>query len=170
MRDHRLEILGLQETIKPDFSTAELCSLKCGNPFVWNWVLAEGHSGGMLPGLWEEYFEVGEWIKGKFFISASLMQRSNLSKWSFVLVYGPVDHGRSKQFLQELVLFVSSSQLPMVVGGDFNLIRDVRDNSNGNINWPRLRRFNDALAAMSLMEVCRVGAWFTWTNRQLDPI
>jgi hypothetical protein len=42
MRDHRLDILGLQETIKLDFSTAELCSLECGNPFIWNCVPAEG--------------------------------------------------------------------------------------------------------------------------------
>jgi hypothetical protein len=34
MRDHRLDILGLQETIKQDFSTAELRSLECGDPFV----------------------------------------------------------------------------------------------------------------------------------------
>jgi hypothetical protein len=36
MRDHRLDILGLQEAMKQDFSTAELRSLECGNPFVWN--------------------------------------------------------------------------------------------------------------------------------------
>jgi hypothetical protein len=87
-----------------------------------------------------------------------------------VLVYGPADHGRSEEFLQELVLFVSSSQHPVVVGGDFNLIRGVGDKSNGNINWPRVHRFNEALAAMSLREVCRVGARFTWTNHQLGPI
>jgi hypothetical protein len=108
--------------------------------------------------------------KGKFFLSATLLQRNNRSKWSFVLVYGPADHGRTEEFLQELVLFVSGAQLPVVVGGDFNLVQDVRDKSNGNINWPRVCRFNDALAAMSLREVCRVGARFTWTNHQLDPI
>jgi hypothetical protein len=124
----------------------------------------------MLLGFRDDCFEVGEWKKGKFFLSATLLQRNNRSKWSFVLVYGPADHGRTDEFLQELVPFVSGSQLPVVVGGDFNLVRDVQDKSNGNINWPRVRRFNDALAAMSLRKVCRVGARFTWTNRQLDPI
>jgi hypothetical protein len=50
MRDHRLDILGLQESIKPDFSIVELRSLECSNPFIWNWVRVEGHSGGMLLG------------------------------------------------------------------------------------------------------------------------
>jgi hypothetical protein len=87
-----------------------------------------------------------------------------------VLVYGPADHGRSAEFLDELTLFVSSAPFPVVVGGDFNLIRGIGDKSNGIVNWPRVRRFNDALANMSLREISRVGARFTWTNRQLDPI
>jgi hypothetical protein len=73
IRDHRLDILGLQETIKPDFSTAELRSLECRNPFIWNWVSVEGHLGRMLLGFREESFQVDEWKKGKFFISASLL-------------------------------------------------------------------------------------------------
>jgi hypothetical protein len=99
-----------------------------------------------------------------------VLQRSNNSKWSFVLVYGPADHGRSEEFLQELVLFVSSSPFPVVVGGDFNLIHGLGDKISRNINWPRVRRFNDALATMSLREISRVGSRYTWTNRQLDPI
>jgi exonuclease III len=139
MRDHRLDILGLQETIKQDFSTAELRSLECGQPFVWNWVPAEGHSGGLLLGFREESFEVGEWFKGTFLISAVLFQRSNRSKWCFVLVYGPADHGRSEAFLNELMHLVAASPFPVVVGGDFNLIRGLGDKSSGNINWPRVR-------------------------------
>jgi hypothetical protein len=33
-----------------------------------------------------------------------------------------------------------------------------------------MRRFNDAIDDMSLCEINRVGAWFTWTNKQLSPI
>jgi hypothetical protein len=87
-----------------------------------------------------------------------------------MLVYGPADHGRSEEFLQELVRFVSASPFPVVVGGDFNLIRGLGDKSSRNINWPRVRQFNDALVTMSLREISRVGSWYTWTNRQLDPI
>jgi hypothetical protein len=77
---------------------------------------------------------VCEWKKGVFFISALVLQRSNNSKWIFVLVYGPADHGRSEEFLQELVLFVSSSPFPVMVGGDFNLIRGLGDKISRNIN------------------------------------
>jgi hypothetical protein len=65
---------------------------------------------------------------------------------------------------------VTNCQLPLVVGGDFNLIRRRQDKSNEVVCWSRIRRFNDAIAAMSLRELNRAGARFTWTNNQLDPI
>jgi glyceraldehyde-3-phosphate dehydrogenase/erythrose-4-phosphate dehydrogenase len=54
MRTNRLDIIGLQETIKQDFSTAELRSLEVGGIFAWNHLPAVGHSGGMLLGFRDE--------------------------------------------------------------------------------------------------------------------
>jgi hypothetical protein len=76
-----------------------------------------------------------------------------------MLVYDPADHRRSEEFLVEL-------EHEVLV----NLIRAAGDKSSNNIYWPRVRRFNDAIAAMALREICRIGAQFTWTNRQFDPI
>jgi endonuclease/exonuclease/phosphatase family metal-dependent hydrolase len=170
VRRERLDLIGLQETIKQEFTMAELRSLECGGQFVWNWLPATGHSGGLLLGFREECFEVGDWKKGTFFLFAMVLQRNRNLKWRFLLVYGPADHSRSLEFLGELEREVNACNYPLVVGGDFNLIRDARDKNNANINWPRLHRFNDAIAAMSLREIPRTGARFTWTNRQLNPI
>ena len=57
----------------------------------------------------------------------------------------------------------------MVVGGDFNLIRSEEDKNNNLVNFPRMQMFNDCIADMGLRELDRVGAKFTWTNRQADP-
>jgi exonuclease III len=170
MRQERVDVLGLQETIRQDFSAAELRSLEFGGQFGWNWLPANGHSGGMLLGFRDEAFEVGTWRKGEFFISADILQRNVNRKWSFILVYGPADHSRTEDFLGELEREVTATPLPVVVGGDFNLIRRLQDKSNEVVNWPRIRRFNDAIAAMTLRELNRAGARFTWTNNQLDPI
>jgi hypothetical protein len=153
-----MDLIGLQETIKQDFSMAELRSLACGGQFVWNWLPATGHSGGMLLGFRDESFEVGDWKKGTFFISATVLQRSCNLKWRFLLVYGPANHSRSTEFLDELVGEIASCSLPLAVGeGGFNLIRDARDKNNSNINWTRIHRFNDTIAALSLREVPRTG-------------
>jgi hypothetical protein len=44
--------------------------------------------GGMLLGFRDESFEVGDWKKGTFFISAMVLQCSCNLKWRFMLVYG----------------------------------------------------------------------------------
>jgi hypothetical protein len=87
-----------------------------------------------------------------------------------MMVYGPADHSRTGEFLNELELEVNGCQLPLVVGGDFNLIRRLADKSNEVVCWSRIRRFNDAIAAMSLIELDRAGARFPWSINQLDPI
>jgi hypothetical protein len=112
----------------------------------------------MLLGFRDNSFEVGCWKKGTFFLSATFIQRSTNFKWCFFLVYGPVDHSRTAEFLGELATAVGAALHPVVVGGDFNLIRSAADKSNGNINWPRVRRFNEAISSMSLREISRTGA------------
>ena len=94
-------------------------------------------------------------------ISSSIMHRASKFKFEFVGVYGPADHAHSAAFLQELELKVNSSPYPVVVGGDFNLIRGPQDKNNNNINWPRVNLFNDAIASLALREISRTGAAYT---------
>jgi exonuclease III len=58
-KTEQVDIIGLQETIKQDFSAQELHWLEHGGQFNWNWVPATGHSGGLLLGFRDEFFEVG---------------------------------------------------------------------------------------------------------------
>ena len=67
------------------------------------------------------------------------------------------------------MLAISVAQTRLLVGGDFNLIRSGADKNNNNVNWPRVSMFNNAIASMSLREVAKTGARYTWTNKQLAP-
>jgi exonuclease III len=42
-----LDIVGVQETIKQDFSDYELKDMSGTVDFTWKWILARGHSGGV---------------------------------------------------------------------------------------------------------------------------
>uniref|UniRef100_A0A453JZJ6 Uncharacterized protein n=1 Tax=Aegilops tauschii subsp. strangulata TaxID=200361 RepID=A0A453JZJ6_AEGTS len=53
---------------------------------------------------------------------------------------------------------------------DFNLIRWASDKSSPNVDRVRMRLFNDCIVDLALREIDRVGARFTWTNKQADPI
>jgi hypothetical protein len=94
-----------------------------------------------------------------------VLHRASKVIFEFVGVYGPADHARASVFLEELENKVSRSQHLVVVGGDFNLIRENEDKSNNNINWPRVHLFNDYIARLALRELNRSGARFTWTNK-----
>jgi hypothetical protein len=59
---------------------------------------------------------------------------------------------------------------PVVVAGDFNLIRGSADKNNSNIDWARVSLFNDSIARMDLGEIRRTGARFTWLNKQANPV
>jgi endonuclease/exonuclease/phosphatase family metal-dependent hydrolase len=90
--------------------------------------------------------------------------------FEFIGVYGPADHARSRNFLEELEVKVSSTQYPVVVAGDFNLIRGSADKNNRNIDWTRVRLFNDSIARMDLGEIRRTDACFTRLNKQSNPV
>jgi hypothetical protein len=60
--------------------------------------------------------------------------------------------------------------LLVVMGGDFNLIRQASEKSNENINQGLMDRFNIIIDLHQLQEIRRNGPWYTWSNKQLGPI
>jgi hypothetical protein len=110
-------------------------------------------------------FEIGSTFKGSFLVATQVCVKASHFLFEFVGVYGPVDHSRSGAFLNELEQVVNRSQYPVVVAGDFNLIRGRADKNNRNIEWPHVNLFNDCIARLHLSEVVRSGARFTWSNK-----
>ena len=62
----KFDVIGVQETIKKDFLTRELSSLVGGDDFIWHWVSAHGHSGGLLMGIKTSCWRLKIEIKGEF--------------------------------------------------------------------------------------------------------
>jgi hypothetical protein len=165
-REHLyLDFVGLQETIKESFNPADLRSIDPQGIFLWKSTPTVGHSGGMLMGVNKDTFEVVDWSSGSFYIRADVRQLDNSTLWTFFVVYGPADHRRTLEFLAELSAAISACTLPLVVGGDFNLIRGSEDKNNANINWPRVHRFNECITNLALREIRRGGARYIWSNK-----
>jgi hypothetical protein len=80
----------------------------------------------MLLGVNEDAFEVLEWHGGAFFIRADVLQLDTSSRWSIFVVYGPADHRRSADFLEELSAAVNACPFPQVVGGGFQPDQGIR--------------------------------------------
>jgi hypothetical protein len=98
----KVDFVGLQDTLKEDFSDKELKQVGGRYEFVWNWLPAEGHSGGILLGVKLDVVEVEAFDEGSFFVSAPLRHMKTGFKWEVVVVYGPAQHDRLELFLEEL--------------------------------------------------------------------
>jgi hypothetical protein len=167
---NKVDILFLQETIRQDFSLGELDSLEVGDKFLWTWLPANGHSGGLLAGFRDSVFDVGSVSKGEFLLTTQVCLKGTRFLFEFVGVYGPMDHGRSPVFLLELKSSISRSPFLVFMAGEFNLIRGRADKNNNNIDWQRVHQFNDCIARLQLSEVVRSGARYTWSNKQRNPV
>ncbi|KAE8777713.1 ABC transporter G family member 37 [Hordeum vulgare] len=133
IRDEHIDIVAVQETLRMYFSLQELEHLS-SHMFAWHWLPSSGtivHSSAILLGVKDATFDIGSMNRGEFYVSMEIFERAITFKWEIVVVYGPTDHSRSTTFLEELHHKISCATLPVVVGGDFNLIRCVQDKSNG---------------------------------------
>jgi hypothetical protein len=117
----------LQETIKRDFTDQELRSLEIGEKFIWCWLPAAGHSGGMLLGLRDSAFEVSSIGTGRYYIKASIICHADRTRLEVIGIYGPADHALSAGFLEEISNKIVAAEAPLIIGGDFNLLRAAHD-------------------------------------------
>jgi hypothetical protein len=69
--EERLDGIGIQETIKKDFSVKELIGIARG--FQWVWKDAVGHSGGILMGFKTDLFEMEDSEVGELYASMVVM-------------------------------------------------------------------------------------------------
>jgi hypothetical protein len=151
--------------IKQDFTHQELRGLEVGRRFFWSWLPANGHSGGVLIGFRDSVFEVDTMEIGSIFVSASVLQKAKRMKLEIMGIYGPADHTSSLRFLEEILNKVARSNLPIIMGGDFNLMCIPKDKNNDHINWARLDLLNEHISNWAVREIPRIGARFTWSNR-----
>jgi hypothetical protein len=72
-------------------------------------------------------------------------------------------------FLAELVRLCENESLPLLVGGDFNIMRRKENKNNDNFNpcWPFIS--NAIIDSLDLRELGTSGRQFTWANRRQTP-
>ena len=73
-------------------------------------------------------------------------------------------------FLDDLSNKIETCNIPLLIGGDFNLLRSPVDKNNANFSWPLANAFNDFISNNALRELPRVGARFTWSNHQASHV
>ena len=74
------------------------------------------------------------WKKGRFILQASFFDNKEKKKWTLCTVYGAAHDKDKDAFLTELSEFCSHISSPLLIGGDFNILRHAGEKANhGNI-------------------------------------
>ena len=84
-------------------------------------------------------------------------------------MYGDAQKEHKSRFLSELSAVCSRSQVPLLIGGDFNILRKVEEkNKSGGLNmWSSL--FNNIIDHHGLVEFDLKNRLYTWSNNRSDP-
>jgi endonuclease/exonuclease/phosphatase family metal-dependent hydrolase len=106
---------------------------------------------------------------GEFHIKLHIRNKTDNFTWSLVAVYGAAQDEFKADFLRELVNLAKDNPHPILIGGDFNLLRFRYEKSKDRFDshWPFL--FNVVIDSLDLREVLMVGRQFTWANSLPDP-
>ena len=133
IRERKLDFLALSETGRSNFATPFLSHLAAGQDFSWFCLPPRGRSGGMLLGVNVGTLLVTNVEVGDFCVKLFLKSKRDGFQWVLVLVYGAAQDEHKPQFLSELVRLCENEPLPMMVGGDFNIIRKPKEKTTINI-------------------------------------
>lgn len=119
-------------------------------------------------GVNDEKNEIVNTIIGDFHIRVTLQRIANKKHWDLIVMYGAAQHEHKNTFLAELSRAIQPQNSPLVVGGDFNIIRkESEKNKPGGYNkWSFL--FNAIIEQANLRELSLGSRQYTWCNNQVN--
>lgn len=140
-----------------------------GKNFFWHWTQPHGRSGGILLGINLETFDIGGIDEGIFYVKFHLRNIKHGFRWILVAVYGATQLEFKEAFLNELVQTCAKESIRLLVGCDFNIIRNPQEKNNDKYNdkWSFL--FNTVIDSLDLRELELSNLSFTWANTLSTP-
>lgn len=137
--------------------------------YLWKWNPSKGQSGWILVGINIAKYDVGAFKQGEFMLQMNLWDKENKIKWNLLTVYGAAHEENKIEFLTELSRFCDANTDPIIVGGDFNIIRYAKEkNSNKGVH-KHTGVFNSIIHFFELRELTMSGGLYTWSNNQDPP-
>jgi len=114
-------------------------------------------------------FSIGAVVVGDFHIKIQLKNKEDGFEWVLIATYGAAQEDLKEAYLTELVQFCSLEVKPLLIRGDFNIIRKPSEKNNDRYNakWPFL--FNACIESLDLRELAFSGRQFIWANSLESP-
>jgi hypothetical protein len=143
----------LQEALKDDFKAQNLAKFDSAQNFISKWSAPRGRSGGILVGIKKETFEIHEHVVGDHYVRILLTDKTINFKWNSIVVYGAAQADKKVAFLTELSSVCHSSKFPLMVAGDFSIVRNSTEKNKavGYSRWSFL--FNAILCFFEVASI-----------------
>jgi hypothetical protein len=125
-----VDFIGLQETMKRKYTDKFFRNIDPNRLYAWHWLPSQGRSGGILCGIKKENFDIIKVIEHEFAVEAEVWDKKVKISLRLITIYGPAHEERRDQFLRELSTICAKNDLPMIVGGDFNILRYSNEKKN----------------------------------------
>ncbi|XP_071717983.1 uncharacterized protein [Rutidosis leptorrhynchoides] len=120
-----------------------------------------GASGGILT-IWDtNTFSVNNAIEGEFFLAICGSWAGHDSEIAFINVYGPHSNAKKLRLWNELSSFINSLNIPHIVFGDFNEVRNKTECMNSEYNQLWADNFNNFINNLGLIDLPLGGKRFT---------
>jgi hypothetical protein len=97
------------------------------------------------------------------------MDKKYQNRLRLVTIYGPAQDEKKEKFLTELSNICAKCDLPMIVGGDFNILRFSNEKNKPFCANRYSEMFNWIINSYGLREIALVGGKFTWSNNHDIP-
>ncbi|XP_016207055.1 uncharacterized protein LOC107647498 [Arachis ipaensis] len=161
-----VHVLGLIETKKEVMTKFEVVQLWGNDGVGWEFVEAEGASGGLLL-MWDNtVFNLSSCYKGARWLCVDGVLLKNNFRCAFCLVYSEHDREEKLVVWEELSFLSGLCQIPFCFMGNFNEIVQMEERL-GATSLPRsAAEFKSWVHDMELMDLVSSDRWFTWFQGQ----
>lgn len=167
--DHGVHFIGLEETMKQEYTDAWFRSISGPKHFIWQQLSPSGKFGGLLLGVNADVMEVLQVGCGDHYIRMQVLDRKSKCKTNLIVVYGPAQPENKDHFLAEFSQLCYSLSDPSIIGGDFNILRKTSDKNKPCVlpRWSMI--FNSIIENNGLKELPLHGRLYTWANKLDNP-
>ena len=122
-----------------------------------------------MSGVRKDKFDIENFDSGDFIIIANVFDKSLKKNWSLANVYGPAQDEFKDSFLAELSSFCFKAKYPVLIGGDFNILRFSSDKNKKFHDNNFSSVFNLIINSYDLRELPLSGGKYTWSNNRKNP-
>lgn len=158
-------VVCLQETKMAQID-ARIVGNTLGQDYTANfcYLPADGTHGGILLACRNSFIQINNAHLTTHTISVTVTDSRTSIQWTLTGVYGPQQEFDKRAFLTELRELKNIVKPAWLVVGDFNMIYQDQDKSNGRLNRRMMSRFRRALNHIEVKEIPLLHRKFTWTS------